>query len=209
MESAHYAKPYNLLFSVFLSALLVSLVGFYVGQFIPTVFFIPLIVLELVLLITMMFLRKKKALGYPIMYTFMFLSGITLYPAIAMYVSELGAELVGKAIGVTVFAFAGIAFYTMISKRDFRFLGGFLFVSLLVLIGLGIASVFFPFGNQMEYIYSGFGILIFVGYTFYDFSRLTHEGFTKEDIPMLVVSIYLDFVNLLLYVLRFLNISKD
>lgn len=209
MDNTYYAKPYSKLFSTFFAALLVAFAGFYAGQFIPPVFFIPLVVLELILIISMIFLRKKKAIGYTVMYGFMLVSGSTMYPAIAMYVSELGAETVGKAIGLTVFVFGALAVYAMKSKHDFRFLGGFLFISLFVLIGFGLANIFFPFGSQLDYFVSGFGIFVFVGYVLYDFSRLTHDGFTEDQIPMIVVSIYLDFVNLLLYVLRFLGVSKD
>ncbi|GAA0492746.1 Bax inhibitor-1 family protein [Salinibacillus aidingensis] len=205
MEHVQYQKPYAKLFIAFFSALMIAFVGFYAGQYVPPAYFLPLIFVELGLIIAMIFLRRKKAIGYPLMFTFMFVSGCTLYPAIAMYISQLGAETVGKAIVITALSFAGIALYTVISKHDFRFMGGFLFISLFVLIGLGIANIFVPFGGQMDLIYSGFGILVFVGYTLYDFSRLTHEGFTDEDIPMIIVSIYLDFVNLLLFVLRFLN----
>lgn len=209
LENTYYAKPYSKLFSVLFMALFVAFGGFYAGQFVPPSLFIPLVIVEIILIIAMVFLRKKKAIGYTFMFTFMFISGCTLYPAIAMYVSQLGAETVGKAIGVTVFAFAGIALYAMKSRHDFRFLGGFLFVSLFILLGLGIANMFFPFGSTGEYLFSGFGIFVFVGYTLYDFSRLTHNGFTDEDIPMFVVSIYLNFINLLLFILRFLGVNRD
>ncbi|KLI01393.1 membrane protein [Sporolactobacillus inulinus CASD] len=202
------SKPYSKLFAAFFSGLLATTVGLYLGQYVPDAVRLPLWILEIGMIFMMMFVRKRKAVGYMLMYGFMFVSGITLYTAIGYYVSLLGAGLVLQAFAVTTVSFGAIAVYAMVSKRDFSFLGSFLFVGLIALIVLQLFSVFFPVSSMTAQIYSGLGILIFVGYTLFDFSRLTVHGFGNEDIPMIVVSIYLDFVNLFLYILQFIGIGS-
>lgn len=201
-------KPYSKLFSAFFSGLLLTTVGLYLGQYVPDAVRFPLWFLELGMIFMMMFVRKRKAVGYSLMYGFMFISGVTLYSAVNYYTQLLGGPLVLKAFAVTTVSFGAIAVYAMLSKRDFSFLGGFLFVGLIALVLLQLFSVFFPVSSMTAQIYSGIGILIFVGYTLFDFSRLTVHGFTDQDIPMIVVSIYLDFINLFLYILQFIGIGS-
>lgn len=205
--SYSHKKPYAKLFAAFFAGLFIASVGMVFGQYVPRALMLPLSILEIVVIFLMFFARKRKAMGYPMMFLFMFISGVTMYPIIGYYASLLGANLVLEAFGITTVAFGGTAIYASVSKRDFSFLGGFLMVSLFALIILGIVNVFLPFGQTTELIYSAFGILIFVGYTLFDFSRLTSRGFTERDIPLIVVSIYLDFINLFLFILRFLGIN--
>lgn len=201
-------KPYSKLFAAFFSGLLATTIGLYLGQYVSDVFRMPLFLVELGMIFMMMFVRKRKAVGYLLMYGFMLISGVTLYSAISYYVSLLGASLVLQAFTVTTVSFGAIAIYAMVSKRDFSFLGGFLFIGLIALVVLQLFTFFFPVSSMTMQIYSGIGILIFVGYTLFDFSRLTVHGFTDEDIPMIVVSIYLDFINLFLYILQFIGIGS-
>ncbi|MGV3488565.1 MAG: Bax inhibitor-1/YccA family protein [Tuberibacillus sp.] len=199
-------RPYAKFFSVLFMGLLVATLGLYVGQSVPRQLFLPLAIVEIILIFMMVLARKRKSIGYTMMFAFMFISGLTLYPAISIYVSTLGGLVVLRALGITALAFGGTAAYAIISKHDFRFLGGFLFVSIIALLGMTVLQIIFPISNTAQVVLSAFGILIFVGYTLYDFSRLTLEGFSDRDIPFLVVCIYLDIVNLFLYILQFLGV---
>jgi FtsH-binding integral membrane protein len=201
-------KPYSKLFGTFFTGLLASAVGVYAGQYLPGVLQMPLWIAEIVLIFMMMAVRKRRAVSYGMMYAFMLISGMTLYSVIAAYTGMLGGKVVLQAFTVTTVSFGVIAAYTMISKRDFSFLGGFLFLSLIALLLIGVVGIFVPYSAPTMMIYSGMGILIFIGYTLFDFSRLTVHGFGEEDIPMIVVSIYLDFINLFLYILQFIGIGS-
>lgn len=201
-------KPYSKLFAAFFSGLMVTTAGLYLGQYVPPALMLPLAIVEIGMIVMMMFVRKRQAVGYLLMYAFMFISGLTLFSVIGYYVSLIGATTVLQAFAVTTVSFGAIAVYTMVSKRDFTFLGGFLFLGLIALVAFSLFSFFIPFSSTTMMIYSAFGILIFIGYTLFDFSRLTVHGFTDQDIPMIVVSIYLDFVNLFLYILQFIGIGS-
>ncbi|MDD9150880.1 MULTISPECIES: Bax inhibitor-1/YccA family protein [unclassified Sporolactobacillus] len=201
-------KPYSKLFAAFFSGLLVTTAGLYFGQYVSPVYMMPLMIAEIGMIVMMMFVRKRQSVGYLLMYAFMFISGLTLFSVISYYASLIGATVVLEAFTVTTVSFGAIAVYTMVSKRDFTFLGSFLFLGLIALLAVGVFGIFIPFSSTTMMVYSGMGILIFIGYTLFDFSRLTVHGFTDKDIPMIVVSIYLDFINLFLYILQFIGIGS-
>lgn len=192
--------------SLFFSLLFASL-GMYAGRFVPEVLFLPIAILELVMIVAAAFVRRKRRVGYAFLYSFTFLSGITLYPAIFYYLSAIGAANVLKALGITVFAYGVAALYAAATKADFNFLAGFLFIGLIALVAMGIVNLFVPFGRTVDMAYSLLGILIFIGYTLFDVSLITRYGVAEEDVPWVVLSLYLDFINLFLFVLRLMGID--
>lgn len=198
-------NPVGKLMSAFFFAFVLVVIGLYVGQFVPLVLVIPLAILELVLVFIVAFNRKRKGLGYIVMYLFMFISGITLYSVIAHYVSVLGADEVLKAFIITLIAFAALAIFGSLTKFNLGFLGNFLFLGLLLLIIVVFAGIFIPFSNTINLIISIVGIGIFAGFTLYDFNQIARNGFQDEDIPSIVINIYLDFINLFIYILRFMK----
>jgi len=199
------SSPIGKLMGTFFVAFLIAAIGLYAGQFVPPHFILPLSILELILVIIVAFTRKRKNLGYIVMYLFMFVSGVTLYALIAGYISVLGADEVLNAFIIAAVVFAGLAIFGSVTKFNFGFLGNFLFFGLLILIVVLIAGIFIPFSNTTNLIISIVGIVIFAGYTLYDFNRIAKNGFREADIPSIVISIYLDFINLFTYILRFMR----
>ncbi|WP_054024783.1 Bax inhibitor-1 family protein [Bacillus sp. FJAT-28004] len=208
-QSSGYGKPMQKLMLTFFFALIVSVGGMYIGTLLPSTARIPLFIVEIGLIIAIMFLRKSTAIGYSLMYVFMIVSGATLQFSLSYYIASMGTSVVIQTVAVAVLVYAGLAIYATYSKEDFRFLGGFLFASLIGLIVMGLMQFIFPFGGMMETIYAGFGLLIFIGYTLYDFSRMSKEGFEDKDIPLMIVNIYLDLVNIILFALRFVKSLLD
>jgi len=208
-QSSGYGKPMQKLMLTFFFALIVSVGGMYIGTLLPSAARIPLFIVEVGLIIAIMFLRKSTAIGYSLMYVFMVVSGATLQFSLSYYIASMGTAVVIQTVAVAVLVYAGLAIYATYSKEDFRFLGGFLFASLIGLIVMGLMQFIFPFGGMMETIYAGFGLLIFIGYTLYDFSRMSKEGFEDKDIPLMIVNIYLDLVNIILFALRFVKSLLD
>ncbi|OQM47063.1 hypothetical protein B6A27_02740 [Anoxybacillus sp. UARK-01] len=202
-------SPVAKLAVAFLAALAVATGGLYVGQSISTAWYLPLYILEVILLLVMIFSRRQKMVGYPLMFAFMFVSGATLAPVIGYYVSIIGAAAVFKAFALAVISFSGVALYAAKTKEDFSFLGGFLTLGAFALLGLLIVQWFIPFSSVGQMGIAALGILIFLGFTIYDINRLARHGFSEADIPMIVVNIYLDFINLFIYILRFFASDED
>lgn len=197
------------IFPALFFSLLLAGAGYLTGEIIPPALYLPLMVVQLVMIIAAVFIRRRRAVGYGFLYIFTFISGITMYPVLTAYTELLGETTVLQAFGVTVLAYGGAALYASITKADFSFLGGFLFIGVLVLMAMGIMSFFIPFTQTANWVYTLLGILIFVGYTLYDTSRIVRHGVAREDVPFVVLSLYLDFVNLFLYVLRLFGLFSN
>ncbi|MEF3302469.1 Bax inhibitor-1/YccA family protein [Paenibacillus sp. GYB003] len=205
-----YNAPFHKLLRMFTLSILVSFVGSFVGMYVPPALFIPLIIIELVMLVAAFFIRRKgKGIGYGFVFAFCFISGITVFPSLAYYTSIGGPTLVTSAFLLTGVIFGGLTAYAYYSKRDFSFLGGFLTVGILVLIGFSLIGLFTGgFGGTLGLLIAAFGVLVFSGFILYDISQYKH-GIADEEIPLAVLNLYLNFINLFLYLLRLLGILSD
>jgi len=121
-----------------------------------------------------------------------------------------------SSIAVTFFVTAGtfgiMALLGYTTSTDLTKFGSILYMAL---IGLIIASVvnWFLGSSTMDYIISGIGVLIFTGLTAYDTQKLKNIGAQvdaysevgKKSAIMGALSLYLDFINLFLFLLRFMG----
>lgn len=186
--------------------LLAALVGVLVGTQIPTLLIGVLGIVELVMLFVAMFRQRKRAIGFPFVYAFTFISGVTLWPIIHSYAVMLGAGLVIQALGVAAGAFLIAAIVASRTSMDFSFLGGFLFIGLMALLLMGLIALFTGFSSTMNLAYSLIGIGVFIGYILFDINRIAKYGISEQAVPLVVLSLYLDFVNLFLFVLRLMGV---
>ncbi|WHX41480.1 Bax inhibitor-1/YccA family protein [Mesobacillus sp. AQ2] len=193
----------------FAFSLAIAFIGTMAGVFVPPALFLPLVIIELAMLIGVFFLRKRKAISYAFLYAFTFISGMTMYPAIAHYIAVSGANVVINALGATTVVFAGLAIYATKTKRDLSFLGGMLMAALLALIAVSIFNWIWPLSSTGMMAYSFIGILVFSGYVLFDFNRMKHYGVSPEEVPLMALNLYLDFINLFLYILRFFGILSS
>ena len=122
---------------------------------------------------------------------------------------------IAKTFAVTSAMFGLMAFMGYTTKTDLTKFGSFL---LMGLFGIIIASLvnMFMHSAKMDYIISFLGVLIFTGLTAYDVQKIkqigmmgidNNETMTKISISA-ALSLYLDFINLFLYLLRFLGRRK-
>jgi FtsH-binding integral membrane protein len=191
---------------VFATSLAISFLGTLAGAYVPAGLFLPLSILELVMLLSAFFLRRRKAVSYSFLYIFTFISGITLYPIVAYYFATTGANTVILAFATTATVFTGLAIYASTTKRNFSFLGGFLMAGLLALVAISIFNIFWPLSTTGMLAYSFIGVMIFSGYILFDFNRMKRYGVAPEDVPLMALSLYLDFINLFLDILRIFGI---
>ena len=121
----------------------------------------------------------------------------------------------GQSIVTTFFVssatFFGMALYGYTTKRDLTGWGSFLFMGL---IGLLIASLvgLFVQSSALQFAISVIGVLIFTGLTAYDTPNIKEMYYAGDDAEtggkkavMGALRLYLDFINLFLYLLRFLG----
>ena len=114
--------------------------------------------------------------------------------------------------------FLACSIYGWTTKRDLTSLGGFLMMGL---IGIIIASLFNVFirSSSMSIIVSYIGVLVFVGLTAYDTQKLKNMALTqpagldgavvRKGAILGALSLYLDFINLFLLLLRIFGQSRE
>lgn len=152
-----------------------------------------------------------KKLSFPVaacmFLLFSILNGVTLSAIFVVYTMSS----IATTFFVTAGTFAAMAFIGYTTKKDLTKMGGIL---LMALIGLIIASVvnIFLKNSMMDIVISAIGVLIFVGLTAYDAQKIKEmmldcgtevNDFTQKLAVFGALSLYLDFINLFLYLLRF------
>jgi uncharacterized protein len=193
----------------FALSLAFAVVGVMAGVFVPPALFLPLVFLELGMLLFAFFLRKRKAISYTFLYAFTFISGITTYPIVSHYLATAGANVVIGALGSTAVVFTGLAIYATTTKRDLSFLGGMLMAALLALIAISIFHLIWPLSSTGMLAFSFIGVLVFSGYVLFDFNRMKHYGVSAEEVPLMALNLYLDFLNLFISLLRIFGILSS
>lgn len=136
------------------------------------------------------------------------LMSVSLAPIFLIYT---GASIT-RVFLITAATFGALSLYGYTTKKDLSGWGSFLFIGL---IGLIIASIvnFFMQSPGLYYALSYIGILIFAGLTAYDTQNLKNMyyqsgmgGDTADRIAISgALSLYLDFINMFLYLLRLLG----
>jgi FtsH-binding integral membrane protein len=109
--------------------------------------------------------------------------------------------------------FAGAALYGAVTKRDLTSLGGILFMGLIGLIVVMLAQAFlFPGSGWLNLAIGIVGVVIFTGLTAWDVQRIRNgqvAGINSESASVMgALALYLDFVNLFLFLLRIFGSSR-
>ncbi|MFA6992179.1 MAG: Bax inhibitor-1/YccA family protein [Candidatus Gracilibacteria bacterium] len=192
----------------FALAVLSSAVGCYLTLVYGMKFFVEapaliwvLFVVELVLILTSRLWSTRSPLNKILFAAFTFITGMTLAPLIAILVaSPAGAAILYKALFATALMFTATAVFGWTTHLNLSGLRGFLFMALIGMIIVGIIGIFVPWGNGFEMVYAGIGVILFSGYTMYDFQKLRH--YPEDRYIDAALNLYLDIFNLFLYILR-------
>ena len=136
--------------------------------------------------------RRSEPLALTLLFSVGLLLGLMLGPGLKAYVSTDPAA-VWQAAGATALFIAALGSYGWATDRDLSALARGLFWALLALIVFGLVTLFvaIPGANM---IYAVLGLVIFGGFTAYDFQRL-HRGGTDAAVPI-AASIFLDVLNI-------------
>ncbi|KAG7098371.1 hypothetical protein E1B28_000329 [Marasmius oreades] len=143
-------------------------------------------------------------MNFVLLSTFTLLESFTLGVVVAFYDNLIVLE----ALIITTGVFLGLTVFTFQSKYDFDGLGPWLFAGLITLVMGGLVSMFFPMNSTMDLIFAIGGCLIFSGYIIYD-THLINSRLSPDEFIMGSISLYLDFINLFLNILRLLNHVQD
>jgi len=150
---------------------------------------------------------QDSAAGIVTVFAFTGLMGFALGPMLSMYLAlPNGSSIVATAMGGTGAIFLALSAYVLTTKKDFSFMGGFLFVGLLVVIGAALANIFFSSPMASIGISSAI-ILLMSGFILFDTSRIINGG--ETNYLRATVSLFMNIFNLFTSLLHLLGIMSD
>jgi modulator of FtsH protease len=142
--------------------------------------------------------QKSTELTVGLLGAFGLLIGLAVAPTVAYY-GRMDPQALWQAGGATALFIAGFGAAGYATRRDLAAVARALFWALLGLIAFGIISIFVNIPGDLL-VYSVLGLMIFAGFTMFDFQRLRHSTDTTAA-PLLAASIFLDVLNVFLFFL--------
>ena len=128
--------------------------------------------------------------------------GLTLGPLVQYYLGMNGGpQVVMQALGGTGIIFFGLSAYAIKSEKDFSFMGGFLFVGILVAFVAGLAAYFFNMPALSLAVSAAF-VLLMSGLILYQTSEIIRGG--ETNYIMATVTLYISIYNLFTSLLHLL-----
>lgn len=146
--------------------------------------------------------------GLGVVFAITGLLGFSLGPILSLYLSlPNGPNIVATALGGTGIIFLALSAYALITRKDFSFMGGFLFVGMLVVVCAALANIFLQIPAVSLALSAGV-ILIMSGFILFDTSRMVHNGENSNYILM-TVGLYLSIFNIFINLLHLLGFAND
>ena len=150
--------------------------------------------------------------GVGVVFAFTGLLGASLGPMLNHYLGLAGGgQIVMQALGTTALIFFALSAYVLTTRKDFSFMGGFLFVGLIAAVvcslGFVIAGMFGVYLPLASVALSGVIALLFSGFILYDTSAIIHGG--ETNYLMATTRLYLDILNLFTSLLHIIGFASD
>lgn len=151
--------------------------------------------------------RMKASTAQTLFVVYSAVMGISLASILFVYT----AESVARTFFITGATFGAISLYAYTTKRNLTGMGHFMMMGLIGLIIASVVNIFMA-SSAMSFAISVLGVVIFTGLTAWDTQKLKEmyserageEANTKLAV-MGALNLYMDFINLFLYMLRFLG----
>ena len=149
----------------------------------------------------------NSAAGLGVVFAITGLLGFGLGPMLTQYLKlPNGSETVMMALGGTGVIFLGLSAYALTTRRDFSFMGGFLFVGMLLVLGASLLNIFLQM-PVMSLVIPGAVVLLMSGFILFDTSRIINGG--ETNYVMATISLYLNIFNLFVSLLQLLGIARS
>lgn len=196
-------------YCLFLAGILMSIVAGTVCLTVPPVFALAMGLLKVPLLLLLLMVglsfgaqavSRVEGLNYAALFGFTGFIGFIFAPILALY----GRDLVTQAGILTTLAFGGLTAYAFVSRKDFSYLGGMLFVGLIALIGGGVLNLLLFHSLSLSYWMAWVTVVLFAGFVLYDTSQIIHR-YDEKGYVSAALSLFLDFLNMFLAILRILG----
>lgn len=139
------------------------------------------------------------------------LMGLSLSSVFLVYT---GASI-AQTFFVTAAAFGSLSLYGYTTKRDLSAMGSFMFMGLIGIIIASLVNLFLQ-SSALQFAVSVIGVLVFAGLTAWDTQRIKEMYFEGDGAVvagkkaiMGALSLYLDFINMFMFLLQFFGSQRD
>lgn len=157
-------------------------------------------------------LQASTATGLFLFYAF--LNGVTLSAIFIVY----SRTSIASTFFICAATFAASSVFGWVTKRDLTGMGNFMFMGLIGIIIASVVNIFMK-NSGMHMIIGYIGVIVFVGLTAYDTQKIKNmalsqpadigAGVIRKGAIMGALSLYLDFINLFLMMLRIFGGGRD
>ena len=149
----------------------------------------------------------ESSAGIGVIFAITGLLGLGLGSILTMYMAlPRGPEIIATAFAGTGLIFLGLSGYALTSKKDFSFMGGFLFAGIMVVFIAAIANIFLAM-PALSLAVSGGIILLMSGFILFDTSRIINGG--ETNYIMATYGLYLNMFNIFVSLLQILGIMSS
>jgi len=148
---------------------------------------------------------RNSAWGLFAIFAFTGFMGYSLGPILNHYLAAFtnGAELIMTALGATGVIFLGLSSYVLTSRKNFNYMGGFLFAAIMIAFMAGLGAIIFQI-PMLHLVISGAFALISSGLILFHTSAIIHGG--ERNYIMATISLYIALFNLFISLLRILSV---
>lgn len=165
--------------------------------------FLLFFIAEIALMFGAMAAREVEGLNFVLLYGFTFVTGLVISPTIGILMNAGYSGIIYEALGITAGLVLALTAYAWTTKRDFSGLAPYLFVAIIALIIVGFLNIFLH-STFLYTLYLYAGVVIFSFYLMFDVQRTRKYRDTVGNAIALTISIYLDILNLFLFILQIL-----
>lgn len=154
----------------------------------------------------------NSSAGIGVVFAFTGLLGLSLGPLLNHYLAlPNGGSVVMQALGGTAIVFFALSGYVLTTRKDFSFLGGFLFAGLIVVLvaalGAVVASMFGVAVSAFSLAISAAIVMLMSGFILFDTSRIINGGETNYIVA--TTALYLNIYNLFTALLHLIGAFSD
>jgi modulator of FtsH protease len=161
-------------------------------------------IIGLLLLFFVLPMTRKSGWGLVAIFAFTGCEGYSIGPILNTYIHSLsnGPQVVMTALGATGVIFFALSAYALTTKKDFSYLGAFIFVGVVVAFLAGIVAMLFNISGLSLLVSAAF-VLLSSGLILFQTSLIINGG--EKNYIMATVTLYVALLNLFLSLLRILS----
>ncbi|XP_015119928.1 protein lifeguard 1 [Diachasma alloeum] len=153
--------------------------------------------------------RRKAPMNFIFLFVFTLAEAFLLATASSTY----DAEAVLMAAGITAAICLALTLFAFQTKYDFTGCHTVLFIALVVLMLFGLIAIFIPGNKIVHLVYASLGALLFSFYLIYDTQMMLggkHKySVSPEEYIFAALNLYLDVINIFMYILAIIGSSRD